>query len=362
MFHASLAVQLPTELPSPTPSVQRWVELLFPRPVKEDDDPHAEVRDVLEGNLAVFDGFLHAFEEAGFDDVVAIVVDGKPAYVDAEGTIGDLQLALEGLVKSKALAKGYTVMRTTFRRRHEALELVAELRCHARSSARPDETRVRISARPVAHAPGHDEGPREYAARVRALLRDAAAVESHRQTIGTIRDEVAAKIKAGMPNVGLESDSATVRLIAPGHRQLGRMRHLAFGVSSRQTVFCSLPSYERTGPYDDALSRHYYSVYGDLFHWIAVGEVLEGHLPSPNVEVVSATGRLLFRGDGAKAFDPADFAVPRDVVRVSPEGRLKIDASVPEVAALEVAERGSPHSRGWAGEAWADEVDGIDEG
>lgn len=357
MYHASLAVQLPTELPSPTPSVQRLVELLFPRPVEEEEDPHAEVRDVLERNLAVFDGLLRAFEEAGFDDVVAIVVDGKPAYVDTEETIGDLQLALEGLVKSKALAKGYAVMRTTFRRRHEGLELLAELRCHARSSARPDETRVRISARPAAHAPGHDEGPREYAARVRESLKDADAVESHRQAIATIRDEVATKIKARMPDVGLESDAAIVRLIAPGRRQLGRMRHLSFRASSRRTVYCSLPSYERTGPYDDALSRHYYSVYSDLFHWIAVGEVLGGHLSSASVEVVSATGRRLFRGDGAKAFDPADFAVSRDVVRVSPEGRLKIDTSVPEVAALEVAERGSPHSRGWAGEAWADDID-----
>jgi hypothetical protein len=359
MYHASLAVQLPTELPAPTPSVRRLVELLFPQPEGDDEDPHQALRDVIERNLAVFEGLLRSFEEAGFDDVVAIVVDGKPAYVDTEETIGDLQLALEGLVKSKALAKGFAVMRTTFRRRHEGLELLGELRCHARSDARPDETRIRISARPSAHAPHHDEGPREYAARVREGLKDAAAVESNRAMVASVRDEVAAKIKERMPNAGLESSPGIVRFIAPGRRQLGRMRHLPFGMSSRQTVHCSLPSYERTGPYDDALSRHYYSPYSDLFHWIAVGEVLGGHLPSPSVEVVSATGRRLFRGDGASGFDPADFSVSRDVVRVSPEGRLKIDASVPEVAALEVAERGSPHSRGWAGEAWAD---GIDEG
>lgn len=357
MYHASLAVQLPTELPSPTPSVQRLVEVLFPRPTEEDEDRHAEVRDVLERNLAVFEGLLRAFEEAGFDDVVAIVVDGKPAYADTEEIIGDLQLALEGLVKSGALAKGFAVMRTTFRRQHDELELLGELRCHARSSARPDETRIRISARPVGHAPSHDEGPREYAARVRELFEDVAAVESHLQTTVAIRDEIAAKIKARMPDVGLESERGVVRFIAPGRRQLGRMRHLVFGASSRSTVQCSLPSYERTGPYDDPLSRHYYSPYNDLFHWLAVGEVLEGHLPSPNVEVVSATGRRLFRGDGAKSFDPADFAVSRDVVRVSPQGHLKIDASVPEVAALEVTQRGSPHSRGWAGEAWADDID-----
>ncbi|MCR9159732.1 MAG: hypothetical protein ACE37F_05240 [Nannocystaceae bacterium] len=360
MYHASLAVQLPIKLPPPTPSVQRLAAQVFPRPREDADDPHEETRDALANNLAVFEGLLGAFADAGFDDVVAIVVDGKPAYVDTEETIGDLQLALEGLVKSKALAKGFAVMRTTFLRKHDGLELLAELRCHARSSARPDETRVRISARPLGHAPERNEGPREYAARVRALLGDAERVESQRLAVAEVRDELAAQIKARMPGVGLEPGPSIVRFIAPGRRQLGRMRHLVFGTSSRRTVYCALPSYERTGPYDDALSRHYYSPYGDLFHWIAVGEVLEGKLQLPSVEVVSATGLRLFRGDDARSFDPADFAVPRDVVRVSPEGRLKIDPSVPEVAALDVSERGSPHSSGWAGEAWADDLD--DEG
>ena len=139
---------------------------------------------------------------------------------------------------------------------------------------------------------------------------------------------------------------AVIRFISPGRRQLGRMRHLGFGASLRTTVYCSLPSYERVGPYDDPLSRHYYSAYSDLFHWIAVGEVLAGHLPSPHVEVVTATGRRLLRGDEYGYFDASEIVPSRDVVRVSPEGRLKIDASVPDVGALDPSELGSPHSRG----------------
>ncbi|MGH1341977.1 MAG: hypothetical protein ACRBN8_10525 [Nannocystales bacterium] len=355
MFHASLAVQLPATLPSPTTAVKGLLEALFP---SSDEDTDDELRETLAGNLSVFEALLRSFEAAGFDDVVAIVVDGKAVYVDTEERIGDVAEALQGVVKSGAVDDGYAVMRTTFRREQDGLEVLGELRCHARSSTRPDETRVRVSARPHGHAPADDEGAKEYAARVRQMLQDTDRIESQRGVVGSICEEIGRQIRTNVPESSIEQSPAVVRLIAPGRRQLGRMRHLGFGARRRRTVSCALPSYERVGPYDDPLSRHYYSRYSDLFHWIAVGEAVAGRLPSPEVEVVTTTGRQLFRGSEASGFDPADFSVPRDVVRVSPEGRLKVDASVPEVAELDPAELGSPHSGGWAGEAWAEDIDG----
>lgn len=355
MFYASLAVQLPATLPSPTNVVRGLLEQLFP---STEDDKKEDLREMLTGNLSVFEVLLRSFEAAGFDDVVAIVVDGKAAYVDTEERFGDIAEALEGVVKSGAVDDGFAVMRTTFRREQDGLEVLGELRCHARSEACADETRVRVSARPQGHAPAEEEGLKEYAARVRALVHDATRLESQRAVVESICREIERQVIAKLPDASVETSPAVVRLVAPGQRQLGRMRHLGFGAGIRRTVSCALPSYERVGPYDDPLSRHYYSPYSDLFHWIAVGEAVAGHLPSPHVEVVSTTGRQLFRGNEAGQFDPADFAVPRDVVRVSPEGRLKVDSSVPEVAKLEAAELGSPHSVGWAGEAWAEDIDG----
>lgn len=357
MFHASLAVKLPAVLPSPTDAVKGLLDGLFP--ASEDDDPEQEeLRETLAGNLAVFEALLRSFEGAGFDDVVAIVVDGKAVYVDTEERFGDVGEALHGVVKSGAVKGGYAVMRTTFRREQDGLEVLGELRCHARSSVRADETRVRVSARPQAHAPLEDEGAREYAARVRESLQDDGRIESQRALVESICEQVGQQIEANVPGSSVELSPAIVRLIAPGKRQLGRMRHLGFGPGMRRTVSCALPSYERVGPYDDPLSRHYYSRYSDLFHWIAVGEAVAGNLPSAHVHVVTTTGRQLFRGSEASGFDPADFAVSRDVVRVSPQGRLKVDPSVPEVAELDPAELGSPHSGGWAGEAWAEDIDG----
>ena len=357
MFHASLAVHLPATLPGPTTAVNGLLELLFPASADEDKD-HDELRETLAGNLSVFEALLRSFEAAGFDDVVAVVVDGKAVYVDTEERLGDVGEALEGVVKSGAVDDGYAVMRTTFRREQDGLEVLGELRCHARTKGCADETRVRVSARPQGHAPAEEEGAREYAARVRELVRDTGRVEAQRRVVGSICEEIGRRIQANLPEASAEATPPIVRLIAPGPRQLGRMRHLGFGSGMRRTVSCALPSYERVGPYDDPLSRHYYSRYSDLFHWIAVGEVVAGHLASPHVEIVTTTGRLLFRGDESSGFDPADFAVPRDVVRVSAQGRLKVDASVPEVAELDTEELGSPHSGGWAGEAWAEDIDG----
>ncbi|MBV1860878.1 MAG: hypothetical protein KUG77_20855, partial [Nannocystaceae bacterium] len=333
MFHASLAVQLPATLPGPTTAVKGLLAVLFPVPAA-DDAKDAELRETLAGHLSVFELLLRSFESAGFDDVVAIVVDGNAVYVDTEERIGDIDEALQGLVKSRALDDGFAVMRTTFRRIQDGLEVLGELRWHVRTKERPDETRVRISARPHGHEPLEAEGAREYAARVRQLVHDATRIESQRVATESICAEVGARIKANIADSSIETSPAAVRLIAPGLRQLGRMRHLRFGTGVRRTVSCALPSYERVGPYDDPLSGHYYSPYSDLFHWIAVGEALAGQLSSQHVDVVSATGRHLFRGSEAIRFDPSDFAVSRDVVRVSPEGRLKLDASVPEVAEI----------------------------
>ncbi len=359
MFHASVDVQLPVTLPQPTSAIRRLVDLLLTKPGDPQDDDAATLRGSLTGNLTVFEALLRSFGEAGFDDVIAIVVDGKPVYVDMDERMRDLELALEGVVRSGALADGFAVMRTTFRRRQDGLKVLGELRCHPRRAGRADETRVQISARPLDIDPTEEEGPVEYAARVRAYLADADRVEAQRQTVAGIAADVEARIEDAIPGCTTVGGGTVVRFISPGMRQLGRMRHLGFRSAARRTVYCSLPSYERVGPYDDPLNRHYYSPYQDLFHWIAVGEVLAGQLPTGSVEVVTTTGRLLFHGDDAAGFDAAELAVSRDVVRVSEDGRLKIDESVPEVGTLHPAEAGSPHTRGWGGEAWAE--DGDDE-
>lgn len=353
MLHASISVTLPAVLPEPSAEVVAELDRAF---ATLDPDSRDEAReDGVLANLSVFATLLLAFSDAGFDDVLSVVVDGKVTYLDAEGNIGDFNEAVLGTIRCGSVRDGFRVIRTTFRATHDDLLLLGELRFHARGPAGFEGVQIKISARPLAADTVPDEGPREYAARVRAYVRDSATLQAHldevEAAVGRVRAAVTKRISA-------ESTATPpkVRIIALGERQVARLRYLEFGVAGEPTPYCSLPAYERLGPYDDPLSDHYHSPFGNLFHWIALGEILEGQWSRPDVEVLHPTGRQLFVATRAAGFDRALLDVARNVLRVSSKGALVVDASIPVVAPLRAAAQGGPHSPGWAGEQWADDI------
>jgi hypothetical protein len=251
------------------------------------------------------------------------------------------------------------------------LRLLGEFRCQSvdpdgtpltaaeRDSANPaaSDATIRISARPEEFEPGDDEGPRQYAARVRDYIRDAGRIEEHRTFVIGVVEKLRKAMLVRFPGARIRQTAATVDLVAPGARQVGRMRHLGFGAAKRRTVYSSLPPHERIGPYDDPLTHHYYSPYQDLFHWVAMGEVLAGQWPHEWVTVLHHSGRPLFSGMNATTFDRAKLDVDRTAVRVDAAGKLVIDRSIPDVETLDPSEAGNPHSPGWAGEQWAEDID-----
>lgn len=355
MLSAQIDVDLPSDLPEPPALVRKLVGWMLGRQELEGENKDAKEQLLLD-NLTVFEQLLLAFGDAGFDDVVSVVIDGKPVYVDTQETIGDLQQALEGTVKSGVLDEGFSVMRATFSHNDDAMRTLAELRVHARVPEGHDECRLRISAREHDLDLQDEEGPREYAVRVREYIRDADRIERHLKKVDGMTARLRQHIGERLPGARSRARPGHVRVIAPGPRQVGRMRHLGFKSARRRTVYSALAGHERIGAYDDPMTHHYYSPYQDLFDWIALGEVLAGHWNTDRVEVVHPTGRVLFRGSQGAHYDARGLEVARDAVRVSPQGELVIDDSIPEVASLDPAEAGNPHSPGWGGEQWAEDM------
>ena len=354
MFVAALSVDLPSEVPPPPSTVQKVVAWVLGRK----DKPDEALQHLLQENLTLFEGFLRAFADAGFDDIVAVVIDGKPIYVDVAENVGDLQAALEKTAHSGALNEGYSIMRVTFSRIEGGLRVLGELRAQAKVEEGQAEVRIRLSAREDATDPVDDEGPKEYAARVRAYIHDEARVQGHLKAVQARVDRLAEAIPKRIAGAAVVSTApVTIRIIAIGPRQVGRLRHLVFGETRRRAVNSALPNYEQIGAYDDPLAHHYYSPYQDLFDWIALGEVLAGRWSSPELRVMHPSGRTLFRGDQGTSYDPSALEVPRNAVRVNAEGNLVVDASIPHVEALEVPDADSPHRPGWAGEEWTDDLD-----
>lgn len=352
MLSARIDLDLPSELPEPPGVVRNLVQWLMGRVDEADED----LQHLLLDNLTVFEQLLLAFGDAGFDDVVSVVVDGRAVYVDTEETIGDLAAALEGTVKSGAVRSGFSVIRTTFRRSEKDLRVLAELRLTARVPEGHNEVQVRISAREHEVEPLSDEGPREYAGRIRSYIREPDRLEGYRRRVEGLVQAIVKAVGERLPDARSKPGPVSVRVVAPGVRQVGRFRHLGFKELRRGTAYNALPTHERIGAYDDPLTSHYYSPYQDLFDWIALGEILAGHWNRPDVEVLHPTGVHLFRGSEGHTTDPRTLELARDVVRVNPEGNLVVDESVPLTTALHPAEAGTPHGTGWAGEQWADDI------
>lgn len=361
MFHGEISIDLPSRVPPSGGLAHRLVlRLMGSARTKSSDDPDEAVEELLLDGLSTYEGLLQAAGSAGFDDIISVVVDGRIVYEDTEQRMNDLSEALEGLVRHGRIEQGFGVLRVTFSRRHLGLHVLAEGKLLARASRGQRELEIRLSGWPPALDVEPNEGPREYATRVREHIGDAAALDEHLSTMCESVETLAREIERTIPGAKSSVHDVELRIVAPGPKQVARMRHLGFHQSHRSVVYRSIPAHERIGAYDDPFNLHYYSRYRDLFDWIALGEILDGHWNRSDVKVLHPTGQELFTGDRAASFDTHRLEVARDAVRVSPEGDLVIDSSVPEVPDFVPEERGTPHSPGWAGEAWAEDI--ADEG
>jgi hypothetical protein len=358
MFHAEIRVDLPSELPSPRKPVRSLVQWLLGRVPA----PDAGFETLISCGLTVLERTLEALDAAGFDDILSIVVDGRPAYVDVENKLGDLADALEGVVRCGLLREGFGVLRLTASAvcsqsegSDDVVRVLADVRIRSRVPTGDPEVVIAMSGRVQRLEIQPEELPREYAGRVRAWVRDPGALDSAKAAFDGLTDALSQALARCMDGARATRDPTKVRVIVPGPRQVGRFRYLTFGPTFRGIVYEALPSHERSGAYDDPFYRHLYSSYYDLLSWIVAGEVLDGAWPRSDVELVDPRGATLVTGDRASSLETETLEVERKAVRTNERGELVVDDSIPRVASLDAAERGSPHTPGWAGGNWGED-------
>jgi hypothetical protein len=363
MFRTEIRVDLPSELPAPPRPVRSLVRWLLGR-VKT---PEEGFEELIACGLTVLERTLRALESVGFDDILSIVVDGKPVYVDVERKLKDFDEALEGVVRCGALRQGFGTLRLTASAVRagsgdtgDPIHVLADVRIRSRVPTGDEEIVIAMYGRVETLDIRPDETPRAYAQRVRTWVRDPGALDAAKATFDALADGSCTRFEGLVDGARAHRGTTSIRIIVPGRRQVARLRHLTFGVSLRAPVYRALPSHERVGAYDDPFYRHLYSPYYDLLSWIVAGEVLGGCWPRPDVELVQPGGQEIATGDQVEALSPDALEVPRDAVRVDERGDLVVDASIPVASSLDPAEHGSPHSPGWAGEGWDDGGDGDD--
>ncbi len=149
--------------------------------------------------------------------------------------------------------------------------------------------------------------------------------------------------------------SAVRALERPGCRAVGRFRNLSWGTGVRLPHYQANPRFERSGASNEPFHYHYYDPYLDFQSWVIIEQMLTGDAwHSGQVSVVDEQGQELFDGTKAAQYSSGGLAweVAPDAVRIDEQGALHVDAAVPLVESVDVADVGDPRATsGFAGSA-----------
>ncbi|MEM9455465.1 MAG: hypothetical protein AAGF11_14885 [Myxococcota bacterium] len=340
MLHTSITIDLPSE-PYPTSgriaSLMRWV-LLGP-------DPHAGRKRLTVSGLTVLDKLLTGLAASGFDDVISVLVDRRPVYIDTQQRLDDIQLALDRTLASGALRQGLRDVHMVLSRAHDGVHSLADVTLDDEVLVSEHPVALRWSTRIASLRVRPDEGPLEYRERVRDTL-STSGLRPQIAATTAASSQLADNLRAHLQPATVSRHSVVGRVVVPGPTQVGRFRHLGFRQRLRARVYRAEPKDKRIGAYDDPHVYYYYDPYHDLLSWLLVHEALAGRWDAEGVEFVHPDGRLLFVG-GQAPREPLD--VPSDAVEFHAQG-LRIDDGLP-VVGFDRAEAGSPHAPGWGGES-----------
>ena len=122
MLHARLLIDLPREPLPRSGAITRLLLSLVSDPGPDED------RDRLLGDaLETLRTTLHAFGEAGVDDVVVLRVGDEVIYADDEQRLDDADQALARVVASGRLQRGFGSLRVVLSHRGEGLHTVVQI-------------------------------------------------------------------------------------------------------------------------------------------------------------------------------------------------------------------------------------------
>ncbi len=339
MLRAKIRVNLPSEAypaSGRVASMMRWVFL--------GPDPHAGRKHITVNGLAVLDKLVAGCAAADFDDVIAVLVDRKPVYIDTQQRLDDLHIALQSTLASGALKDGLRDVHFVLSRQAEGLHLLADVTVNDEVLVEADEIELRCSARISEFRVQGSEGLLAYQQRITAALGEGLFSRAEERSAAQA-SRLAECLSSELRPADVEMVACSPRVVVPGPRQVGRFRHLSFGVRPRPRVYRAASKRDRVGAYDDPHVYYYYDPYHDFLSWILVGEAAARRWAARDVEFVHPDGHTLAIGGEALADVTLD--VPAEAVRVA-ANRLVVDSAIPEVG-FHPAEAGSPHAPGWGG-------------
>ena len=346
MLHARLLIDLPREPLPRSGAITRLLLSLVSDPGPDED------RDRLLGDaLETLRTTLHAFGEAGVDDVVVLRVGDEVIYADDEQRLDDADQALARVVASGRLQRGFGSLRVVLSHRGEGLHTVVQIELDEEVVRGHAPLSVELVARISALRVRADEGPARYRERVDAWLA-AGGLDLQLETMDRLTQALSVALAGAFGSVAVRVDPPTLRVVAPGPVQVARLRHLGFRARLRPPTYRPVPKgWRRSAAYDHPHVHCFFDPYHDLLSLVVVDALLDGRAPARQVTVVDPDATVLFELDhGHGRPESVTLPVARGLVTLL-DDRVVVDDSIP-VAGMDVAEAGRPHAPGYGGEGW----------
>lgn len=343
MLQASLSLDLPSVPADPGGPFRRLIRALTgQKKIAGTDELQIAGREA-------FRRILWGAERGGFENVIQVVADGEPLYVDRQQRRHDLEAVLNKIEAHDLLRKGFEHLRVIFAKRYDGLHTVVKLDVRDYVPTGTHEFTARLSTRLSDLRPTNEETPLQWAERVRAFVRDPAQLNDRLARVQEVVDAFARAMAQSLGVAGATTSPVEVRVVVPGARQVGRFRHLRFGQFVRSPTYRARPEEKRAGAYDDPHVYHFFDPYHDVLSWVLLDEILAGHWRRDDVLVLHPDGTVLATASNTQALESLQFEVPRNAVTIG-EGGIAVAESVPAVSGLDPAEVGSPHAPGFGGE------------
>lgn len=310
-------------------------------------------RKVGEATLQQFAGVCGALEAAGFTDVIHVFVGDHQVFDDPVDRENDLAEALAVTLSEPARFVGVDELRLVTSFRSPALHVLGEVTLTRARKSGAARTAVRFEARDRSLSATSGESAVAFAQRIAAHVRRPEQPGAALDELDGVVRSFAEQLAHFRPSCETTVSSASAELVRGGRVQVGRFRHLGFGTAVRRPIYRLRHGISRGGAYDRPFQRYYFDPYEGLVHWLIIEAMLDdGVWDDPRVRVVDPAGHLLFTGADLAAGREATFEVGRGAVSMAP--RLSVASSVPWVASLDPAERGSEHTPGWGGSGEGD--------
>lgn len=343
MLHARLTVELPRE---PLPRTGRITRLLLS--LITDPGPEGERDRLLGDGLEILRVILSAFSAAGWRDVVSIRVGEDVIYSDGQRRLDDLGQALDDVVRSGRLGRGFGMLRVVLSYEAQGQHTVAELELDEEVVRGKAPLNIEMVGRIVELRVRPDENPRSYQQRVDAQLADGI-LETHTSRAGGVLTMLSSALSRAFDSISVRVEPPELRLVAPGPVQVGRFRHLGFGPRLRPPTYRAVPTGRRSAAYEHPHVRYFYDPYHDLLCWVMLLALLDDQVAVERMTVVDPDAKILFELDEfTDVPEHVTLPVPRSAVTLE-DTRIVVDASIPAVG-LDAAEAGSPHAPGYGGE------------